>query len=125
MNMQWLPKPFEFSKQISSIKKASPQEAWALLAAAAQHDLNFLETMQVDQALKEKFGAEPPLQIPTQPIRLAVLSSSTVEQLLPGIRVGGLRRNLWVSTYVTDYGQSLQELMDFSSPLHQFKPTVV
>ncbi len=125
MNMQWLPKPTEFSKQINAIKKAKPEEAWSLLTAIAQYDLNFLETINVDKVLKEKFPDAPPPGLSTQPISLAVLGSATVDQLLPGIRVGGLRRNLWVSTYVTDYGQSLQELMDHSSRLHQFKPTAV
>jgi FkbH-like protein len=125
MNMQWLPKNPEFSKQINAIKKASIDKSWDLLTAIVQTDLNFLETIQVDKVLNEKFGGAPPPEISVPPIRLALLSSSTVDQLLPGIRVGGLRRSLWVSTYVTDYGQSLQELMDPSSHLHQFKPTVV
>src|ERR1700679_233892 len=125
MNMQWLPKHQEFSKKINEIKKIPAGQAWDLLTAAAQTDLNFLETIQVDKVLNEKFGGVPPPGVSAPPIRLALLSSSTVDQLLPGIRVGGLRRNLWVSTYVTDYGQSLQELMDHSSRLHQFKPTMV
>jgi FkbH-like protein len=125
MNMSWLPPPSEFSKQIPAVKKASPEEAWALLISLAQHDLNFLETIQLDKVLLEKYGVAPPPTLATPPIRLALLSSSTVDQLLPGIRAAGLRRHLWVSTYVTDYGQSLQELMDPSSRLRQFKPTVV
>jgi FkbH-like protein len=125
MNMQWLPKHQEFSKKINEIKKNPAEKTWDLLSAVAQTDLNFLETIQVDKVLNEKFGGVPPSAVSAPPIRLALLSSSTVDQLLPGIRVGGLRRNLWVSTYVTDYGQSLQELMDSSSRLHQFKPTVV
>jgi hypothetical protein len=112
MNMQWLPKHPEFSKQMNLIKTSPPEEAWALLNAIAQTDLNFLETILVDKVLKEKLGDAPPPSVSAQPIRLAILSSSTVDQLLPGIRVGALRRNLCVSTYVTDYGQSLQELMD-------------
>ncbi|HXL72128.1 MAG TPA: hypothetical protein VN963_00760, partial [bacterium] len=124
MNMQWLPQHPEFSKQINAIKKAPLEQAWDLLTSIAQTDLNFLETIQVDKVLNEKFGAAPPPAFSASPIRLALLSSSTVDQLLPGIRVGCLRRNLWVSTYVTDYGQSLQELLDLSSRLHAFKPIV-
>ena len=125
MNMYWLPKNPDFPKQMNALRKASLEESWPQLTAAAPHDLNFLETMQLDKLLKEKFGAAPPPGLSTKPVRLALLSSSTVDQLIPGIRVGGLRRNLWVSTYVTDYGQSLQELMDPSSRLQAFKPTVV
>jgi FkbH-like protein len=125
MNMYWLPQNPDFFKQINEIKKASFKESWALLTAIAQYDLNFLETIQIDKVLNDKYGNVPPDEISTEPIRLAILSSCTVEQLLPGIRVAALRRNLWLSTYVTDYGQSLQELMDPSSSLHQFRPTVV
>ncbi len=123
--MSWLPKNPEFLKQVNTIKNVPPEDAWVLLTAIAQYDLNFLETMQVDKILMEKFGGAPPPDLSTQPIRLAMLSSSTVDQLLPGIRVGALRRNLWISTYLTDYGQSFQELMDPSSHLRAFKPTVV
>ena len=125
MKMSWLPKCPDFSKKITAIKEVPSEGTWALLTAAAKYDLNFLETMQLDRVLQEKFGNAPPPVLSTQPISLAVLSSATIDQLLPGIRIGALRRNLWVSTYVTDYGQSLQELMDPSSRLQQFKPTVV
>lgn len=125
MNLHWLPKNPVFAKQLNEIKKAPPENAWALLTAVTQYDLNFLETLQVDKILTEKFGSSPPPGLTTQPISLALLSSSTVEHLLPGLRVGALRRHLWVSTYVTDYGQSLQELMDSSSRLHSFKPSVI
>ncbi len=124
MNMPWLPKHPDFPKQLKAVKNASPQDAWSLLTGIARYDLNFLETIQVDKVLKEKFGGAPPPALTTQPVSLALLSSSTVEQLLPGIRVGGLRHGLWVSTYVTDYGQSLQELSDPSSGLSRFNPTV-
>jgi FkbH-like protein len=125
MNMPWLIKPVEFSKQLNAIKIAPLEEAWDLLSGLAQTDLNFLETIQIDKVLTEKFGGELPRSLSTQPIRLAILSSSTVDQLLPGLRVGGVRRKLWVSTYVTDYGQSLQEIMNPLSGLHQFNPTTV
>src|SRR5665213_3287378 len=124
MNMHWLPKNSDFFQQISAIKKAPPREAWDLLISIAQYDLNFLETIQVDKIVTEKVRIAPPPGLATQPVLLAVLSSSTADQLLPGIRVGALRRHLWVSTYVTDYGQSLQELLDPASRLHAFKPTV-
>jgi FkbH-like protein len=125
MNMPWLPKLADLAQRIDAVKKAPLEKKWDLLTGIAKHDLHFLETMTVDKVLKEKFGQAPPSALSTEPIRLAILSSSTVEQLLPGIRVGALRRGLWVSTYVTDYGQSLQELVDPSSPLHRFKPTHV
>ena len=61
----------------------------------------------------------------TKKVRLAVLGSSTLTHLLPGIRVAGLRRGIWIDTYENDYGQYLQELSDPDSPLHAFKPNAV
>ena len=125
MNLHWLPKNPEFGKQLNQIKSSDPQNTWTLLTALAQFDLNFLETLQVDKVLTEKFSSAPPDNLATKPIRLAILSSCTVDQLLPGIRVAALRRNLWVSIYLTDYDQSLQELSNLDSGLYKFKPTAV
>ena len=38
-------------------------------------------------------------------IRLAILSSSTVDQLIPAIRLAALRRKLILTTYIGGYGQ--------------------
>jgi FkbH-like protein len=124
MNMFWLPKNPLFAQELAAVQKASPEATWGLLSSIAQHDLNFLETLQLDKALKKFVDSQSPALIP-QTVRLALLSSSTVDHLLPGIQVGGLRRNLWISAYVADYGQSLQELVDPASALHGFKPNVV
>ena len=55
----------------------------------------------------------------------AVLGSSTLTHLLPAIRVGGLRRGLFISTYEGNYGQYLQELADPNSELFAFQPSVI
>ena len=41
---------------------------------------------------------------------------------MAAIRVGALRRGLWVSLYKGDYGQYMRELKDPSSALRQWKP---
>ena len=58
-------------------------------------------------------------------MRLAILGSSTLAHLHAPIRVAGLRRNIWIDTYETDYGQYQQELLDSSSALHAFRPDAV
>lgn len=123
--MNWLPKNPDFPKDLNAAKKSPPEEAWQRLTAIARHDLGFLETLQLDRLLQEKFRDAPPPSLDTRPVSLALLGSCTVEQLLPGIRVGALRHGLWVSIYITDYGQSLQELEDPSSRLHRFKPNTI
>ena len=59
------------------------------------------------------------------PVRLAILGSSTLAHLHAGIRVGALRRGLWVTTYETDYAQYLQEILDPDSGLHRFRPSCI
>jgi FkbH-like protein len=92
------------------------------LAGLSQHRLGYLEVIQLDRALG---------QIPAQsqsafsPVRLAVLASSTVDHLLPGIRIASLRRRLVVTSYLGTYGQYRQELLDPTSRLHEFRPQVV
>lgn len=123
MNMPWLPKHPDLSKALQTAKQKQGGEGLSLLADLVRYDLNFLETLQADKALQEKTAsiAEPGLPV----IRLALLGSSTVEQLLPGIRIGSLRHRLIVQTYAADYGQALQELSNDRSRLHQFGPNAI
>ena len=103
---------------------ASPDEAWQSLVALANTRLDTLATMRLDRQ-RARLLAAPPTNLVTPPVRLAVLGSSTVDHLLPAIRVGGLRRGLWVDTFTPAYGQYAQELMDPASDLRRFRPDVV
>ena len=58
-------------------------------------------------------------------VRLSVLASSTVDHLLPGLRVGSLRHGIWLQTQLGDYGQYAQELQNPSATIHQFQPTCI
>ncbi len=58
-------------------------------------------------------------------IRLGVLATSTIDHLLPAIRVAGLRRRLLVDVYAGSFGQYRQELMNPDSALHAFKPEII
>jgi hypothetical protein len=86
--------------------------------------LNFVLTNGLDETVRRMFR-EYPATLATKPVSLAVLGSSTVTHLLPAIRVGGLRRGLWVETYESDFGQYRQELADPASALHAFAPTAI
>ena len=57
-------------------------------------------------------------------MRLALLASGTVDHLLPGIRVGGLRRGLRIAAHAGGYGQYRQELLD-PGGLAAFRPDAV
>ena len=118
--MSWLPAATDFRSDLrAALDHAKPADSLEGLAALAGHRLGFLETVQLDRALarldlKEASGF--------QTVRLAILSSSTVDHLPPAIRVAGLRRRLLIDLHSGSYGQYRQDLLDPNSALHRFKP---
>jgi FkbH-like protein len=121
--LHWLPIIPDWRVRMRALG-SDPSVAWDEAVALANARLSFVQTNGLDDAVRRVFP-EPPAGLATKPVRLAVLGSSTVTQLLPAIRVAGLRRNIWVDTYESDYGLYMQELADPGSALHEFKPTAV
>lgn len=120
--LDWLPPvPAGWAEDLAAYAPGSGD--WARIVALAQVRLGALETIRLDRRLAEL--PSPPPGLATRPVRLAVLGSSTVAHLLPGLRVGGLRRGLWVHTHATGYGQAGQALRTPGSPLHGFAPDAV
>lgn len=118
----WLPREAHWEDRLKSVKL---ELSWDRLISLANVQLDFLQTIQLDRLLAKIGSGEKPQDCHFPAIRLAILSSCTVDHLLPGLRVAALRRGLWLTTYVCDYGQYRQELLDTRSPLHQFQPNVV
>jgi FkbH-like protein len=102
----------------------APDSAWDSAVALANARLNFVLTNALDETLRRVLPAGP-AALPTKKVRLAVLGSCTLTHLLPGIRVAGLRRGIWIDTYENDYGQYLQDLSDSQSALYDFQPTAI
>jgi len=120
--VQWLPPLPSFREQVRAAPvDETPVARLERLARISQHRLSYLEVIQLDRALGQSAIEAPAFT----PIRVAVLASSTVDHLLPAIRIAALRRRLLVSGYLGTYGQYRQEVLDPCSPLHQFKPQVV
>jgi len=105
----------------------SVDASWPDLVSVARSRLNFLQTNQLDRVLLKRARATGAAHadMVAGGVRLAVLSSSTAEHLLPGIRVAGLRRGLAVEVYTGAYGLYLQELQDRNSGLQKFCPDVL
>ena len=124
--LYWLPDAPDWSARLRALEAATDADvAWREMVALAETRLDFVRTGRLDRALRRRFAEAPPPGIATRPIRLAVLASSTVAHLLPAIRIGALRRGLWLTTYEADYGQYFQELSDPASALHEFRPDAV
>ena len=119
--LNWLPQNPRWAEQLSAI---TPEAGWDALIGLSKARLSALQTVQLDRK-RMRVLVEAPSGLSTKPIRIAVLAASTVDHLLPAIRVGGMRRGLWVETYTPDYAQYAQELMDPNAGLHEFRPDTV
>ena len=121
--MDWLPLPPDFRRDLRAALAASDgSERLDRLASLAQFRLGFVETIQLDNALGQT-GA--PTSAEFARVRLAVVSSCTIDHLLPAIRVAGLRRRILFEIYTGPFGQYRQELLDPASLLYQFHPEVI
>jgi FkbH-like protein len=122
-NLYWLPEVPDWRGQLQALAGLGAA-GWEAAVTLANTRLDFVRTNALDQIVGRSFD-NPPQGLATKPVRLALLGSSTLAHLCSAIRVGGLRRGLWISTYESEYGQYWQELTDSSSRLHAFRPDAV
>ncbi|CAG9271130.1 HAD-IIIC family phosphatase [Paraburkholderia unamae] len=122
--LTWLPRTSDWAKRLNALPREHTPD-WHALVRLANENLDFVQTGKLDKRLVKAYGGTPPETLDTQPVRLAVLGSSTVDQLLPGLRVGALRHGLWTQLYVPAYGQAMRESLDAASGLYAFAPNVV
>jgi predicted enzyme involved in methoxymalonyl-ACP biosynthesis len=121
--LHWLPEIPDWRARLRGLT-SGPGSVWENAVTLAGARINFVLTNALDETLRRLLSS-PPDRLPTKPVRIAVLGSSTLTHLLPAIRVAGLRRSIWIDTYENDYGQYRQELSDPASALHEFRPTAV
>ena len=82
--LHWLPKVRVWSEQLAAL----PQDAgWEALCALANARLSAIETLRLDRR-RGTLLRSAPSELATKPVRLAVLGASTLDHLLPAIRVG-------------------------------------
>jgi FkbH-like protein len=124
LDLYWLPPEPSFNERLKAIDP-DPLAAWPQLVELAGTRLDFVHAARLERLVLARLGDNPPSRCSLKPIRLAVLASSTVDHLLPSLRVAALRRGLWLTPYRVEYGQYRQELTDPCSALHGFWPNVV
>ncbi len=126
VGLSWLPKNTHWAASIEGISPLPSEAArWAALVGCAKTNLDFVQTGKLDRLAQRLHGAGMLDIGQVNPVRLALLGSSTVRHLIAGIRVAGLRHGMWIEVYEPDYGQYLQDLMDERSALHRFQPDFV
>lgn len=124
LHLHWLPNVSDWRARLKELID-EPGRGWDSAVTLANSRLDFARTGALDSVLARLFAQTAPPISSTKPVRLAILSSSTTRHLLPSIRIGGVRRRLWITCYENNYGQYLQELLDTGSALHEFSPNTV
>lgn len=124
-HLHWLPKLADADEALRALARIEdPRERLDRITALARHQLDFIQTGKLDRAL-EKTRAELLAALGLPQIKLAWLSSSTVDHQVPSTRVAGLRRGLSIQSYVAPFNQYRQALLDPDSPLARFAPQAV
>jgi FkbH-like protein len=121
----WLPHRPDWGDLLKSLPTSDRSAAWEFLIDLANTRLDMLSTVRLDRQFTKLFKDDWPSKLQTKPVRLAILGSSTVDHLHPGIRVGALRRSLWVTIYQGNYGQYVQDIYDSNSALHAWQPNTI
>jgi FkbH-like protein len=122
--LYWLPEMPDWRARAMALGVGSTP-SWKAISMLANARLDLSKTNALDGVMRRTYSAEPPSEIIGQPIRVAVLGSSTLEHLHSSIRIGGARRGLWLEVYQGEYGQYFQELLDNDSGLYRFKPDTI
>ena len=139
LDLSWLPEVPEWRERLDSARQQPPELAFAAFERLANSRMDFVRAGQLDKAigrylcqssgfagggsggsLNQKGGFAG-----LSTVRLALLGSSTFSHLLPGIRLGALRRGFLVEVYIGPYGLYRQELADPESGLYNFGPEIV
>jgi len=121
--LPWLTELPDLAERISAAKKSAPD--FLELSMLANTRLSFLRTDQLATLLKRQFPVPPANGLVAEPIRMAILGSSTTKNLHAGIKAAALRRRMYVDIYEPDFGQYWNDLLNSGSPLYEFQPNVV
>ena len=124
LQLDWLPERAGWAELLASAQELEPAEAFEAFRALATSRVDFVSANRLDKTIQKYIKQHGvPQKLPA--IKVALLGSSTISHLVPGIRLGALRRGLIVDVLLGDYGLYRQELADGGSPVHAFQPDVV
>ncbi len=123
LSLYWLPPVDDFDTALARLRQTpGDTTTFGDVRSLAEKRLDFVQTRRLDRVF-EKLADRLPADIPR--LKLAVISSSTVDHLVPGIRMGALRRGLAVDVLVCPFGQWRQQVLDPGSALYGFAPDAV
>lgn len=128
--LDWLPTDTELPDKIKSVRNMDAPAAVRFSAIARLTNCNrdMMETSRLDRLLQQCYAGIPegePLPAGFSPMRLALLSSHSVDHLASGIRVSALGRGLAATVHVGAYGSFRQTLLSEDPSLRAFNPQAI
>lgn len=121
--LAWLPALSDFTAALKRARaEADAERRLMQLCGLAGYQRDFVATEKLDRTLQATLGAFASVPPPLRQARLAMLSSHTIDHLMPAIRVGGLSHGVALSTRAGPYGTYRQPLMEVDSDLAEFAP---
>src|ERR1700743_1644143 len=122
--LQWLPRPHEaFSEKLKGIDSAT-EPLGNLLQALALPALNLNQLTKLAKAL-ERLRSESKSLAPLVPFKLAILSNSTIDIIVPALVASALRYGIVLEVIQPSYDQVAQEALTPDSKINSSKPDAV
>jgi FkbH-like protein len=122
--LQWLPRvPAEFSRELKQIEK-STEPLGPALRTLAQHGLDLNQLTKLSRVI-EKARINNRSLSPLAPFRLAVLSNSTVDLVVPALIGSAARHGFDLEVIQPAYDQVAQEALAPDSKVNSCQPDAV
>jgi len=119
--LQWLlPAPKDFSERLKALD-SSPGPLGSELQALAQHGLNLNQLTKLAKAIA-RANIDGKSLDPLVPFRLAVLSNSTIDLVVPALVASAARHGIALEVIQPSYDQVAQEALTPDSKVNSSKP---
>jgi FkbH-like protein len=128
--LAWLPIHSDFAGALKEARgEPDPGARLARVLDLVGYRRDFVATEKLDRTAGQCLAALGPSTLPPglqlRPARLAVLSSHTVDHLMPAIRVAALGRRVALTAHVAPYGLYRQALLEPDPDLSAFAPQFI
>ena len=122
--LQWLPRaPQNFSQRVRALR-GSPGSLGREIHALAQHGLDVNQLTRLSKVISTAIVNQEPLD-PLTPFRLAVLSNSTVDLIVPALVASAARHGVALDVIQPSYDQVAQEALNPDSSVNSSRPEAV
>ena len=116
-NLSWLPEPpSNFAAECRTAAEGSGPLG-PVLMELSKHSLNVNQLTRLRRVLSTARQTGRPLD-PLSPVRLGVVSNSTLDFIVPSLEASALRHGIALTCIQADYGQVLQEVISPDSLLY-------